>query len=144
VSSPIFMFGTLRLIFEGVGFHFYVWHSFSAVPKVLSNLFFSLPRASGLVFIFCAPVFHDTKSVGFHFYILRSQTHFRRYQGHRVPFHILRSRTHFGRYRGTKFHVSYYALPDPFSMVPRVPYSNFLIMRFRTHFRWYRGGWVQF
>jgi hypothetical protein len=62
----------------------------------------AVPRASGPVFMFCAPglVFGGAKSVGSHFHVLRIRTHVRRYQGRRVPF-------------------SCFALPDSFSAIPR-------------------------
>jgi hypothetical protein len=43
--------------------------------------FSALPRASGPVFMFCAPeiIFGDTKGVGSRFHVLSSQTRFRRY-----------------------------------------------------------------
>jgi hypothetical protein len=67
----------------------------------------ALSRASGPIFMFCAPglifggtevvrfrfhvsspgqVFGGTEGVGSRFQVLLSQTHFRRYRGHRVPF----------------------------------------------------------
>jgi hypothetical protein len=54
----------------------------------LSYSFSTVPRASGPVFMFCAPglVFDVTENIGFRFHVLRSQTRFRRYQGHWVPF----------------------------------------------------------
>jgi hypothetical protein len=43
----------------------------------------AVPRASGSVFMFCAPglVFGDTDGVESRFYVLRSRIHFRRYRG---------------------------------------------------------------
>jgi hypothetical protein len=159
-SGPVFMFCALELVFgviEGVGFRFHVLHSrtrfrryrgrqvpFScfALPDSLS----AVPRASGSVFMFCAPelVFGDTEGVGSRFHVLRSRTHFRRYQECRVPF-------------------SYFARSYSFSAVPRVSVpvfmfcapglifsgtvgvgSCFLILRARTHFRRYRGRRVPF
>jgi hypothetical protein len=117
---------------EGIGSHFHVFRSrthfpryrrrrvrFScfALPKSFSTVsmhrvplscyalhdsFSALPRASGAVFMFCAPrldfggtegvgfrfmfcapgvVFYDTVGVESRFYVLRSMTHFRRYRG---------------------------------------------------------------
>jgi hypothetical protein len=61
----------------------------------------TVSRASGSVFMFCAPglVFDDTEGVESRFYVLRSRTHFRRYRGRQVPF-------------------SCFTLPDPFFAVP--------------------------
>jgi hypothetical protein len=104
--------------------------SFSAIPRASANIFifysrthfrryrgrqvpFSCfarpepflaePRASGPVFMFCAPVVvsRGTGGVGSRFHILRSRTHFRRYQGRRVPF-------------------LYFVLPQSFPALPRV------------------------
>jgi hypothetical protein len=68
----------------------------------LQDLFWALLRAPCPVFMFCALVliFDCTESVGYHFLVLRSWTHFRRYRGRRVPF-------------------SYFALLNSFSPVPR-------------------------
>jgi hypothetical protein len=64
VSGPVFMF-------------FARPDSFSAVT-----------RASGHVYMFCAPrhVFGGTEGVGSLFHILRSRTRFRLYIGHLIPF----------------------------------------------------------
>jgi hypothetical protein len=103
--------------------------------------FSAVPRASGLVLMFCAPglVFSGTEGPGSRFHVLRSRTHFRRYRGRRVPF-------------------SFFTLPDSFSAVPRASgpvfmfcvsglifsgtedvESRFHVLRSRTHFRRYRG-----
>jgi hypothetical protein len=104
------------------------------------------PRASALVFMFCASelIFDDTWGVESRFYVLRARSHFRRYRGRRVPF-------------------SYFALPDSFSVLPRASCSVFMfyvpghifggiegvgsrfnILRSRTRFRRYRGRRVPF
>jgi hypothetical protein len=69
---------------------------------MLTESLSAIPRASGPVFMFCAPrlVFGGTKSVRSHFHVLRSQPHFGRYRGRRVPF-------------------SCFALPNSFSAIPR-------------------------
>jgi hypothetical protein len=108
--------------------------------------FSAVPRASGPVFMFCAPgpVFGGTEGVGSLFHVLRSRTRFRRYRRRRVPFSCI-------------------ALPDSFSMVPRVSgpvfifcalapifdgtegvESSFHILRSRTRFRRYRRRRVPF
>jgi hypothetical protein len=112
----------------------------------LLDLFLAVRMASVLVFMFCAPelVFDGSEGVRSCFHILRPQTRFRRYRGHRVPF-------------------SYFALPDSFSAVPRASGlifmfcvaglvfggkegvgSHFHVLRSRTIFRRYRGRWVPF
>jgi hypothetical protein len=91
--------------------------------------------------MFCAPVlvYISTERVGSRFHVLRSRTHFRRYQGCWVPF-------------------SCFALPDPFLAVPTASGpvfmfcapeiifggsegvgSRFHVLRSRTRFRRYRG-----
>jgi hypothetical protein len=93
-SGPVFMFCAPRLIFdcsEGVGSRFHVLRdsdSFSAVPRgpvpfscfALPNMFSAVPRASGLIFMFCAPglIFGGTEGVRFRFHVLRARTRFRR------------------------------------------------------------------
>jgi hypothetical protein len=102
----------------------------------LRDSFSAVPRASVPVFMFYTPelVFGGTEDVWFCFNILRSRTYFRRYRGRRVPF-------------------LYFALPDLFSLVPRVSCpvvifcvpglifdgSRFHVLRPRTHFRRHRG-----
>jgi hypothetical protein len=99
---------------------------------------------SGPVFIFCAPglVSGGTEGLGSRFHILHSRTHFRRYQGRRVPF-------------------SCFTRPDSFSAVPRalgpayIFYaprlvfggtegvgSRFHVLRARTCFPQYQGWTV--
>jgi hypothetical protein len=106
-----------------------------------TDTFSAVPRASGPVFMFCAPglIFGGTERVRSHFHVLRSRTRFRRYRGRRVPF-------------------SCFARPVSFSAVPRASApvfmfctpglvfggtdgvgSRFLFLRSRAHFRRYRG-----
>jgi hypothetical protein len=98
---------------EGVGSRFHVLRSrtcfrghvgcrvpFSCLAR--SDSFSTVPRASGLVFMFCDPG-HDyggTDGVGCRFHVLSMGTSFRRYRGRRFPF-------------------SCFALPNSLSMVPR-------------------------
>jgi hypothetical protein len=115
-SGPVFMFCAPGLVFhgtEGVGSRFQVLRShthfrryrehrvsFSCFARQYS--FSAVPRASTLVFMFCAPglIFGGTEGVRSRFQVLCSRTHFRRYRGHRLSF-------------------SYFARPDSFSVVPR-------------------------
>jgi hypothetical protein len=87
-SSPIFMFCAPRLIFrgiEGVSSRFHVMYSRTRFRRyrgrrflftcfALPNSFSRVPRASGPVFIFCAPghVFRGTEGVGSRFNVLLS------------------------------------------------------------------------
>jgi hypothetical protein len=78
-------------------------------------------------------------------------------------FHVLRSQTHFRRYRARRVQFSYFALPDPFSVVLREPdlvimfcapgpdlggidvaKSSFQVLCSRTRFRRYRARPFQF
>jgi hypothetical protein len=98
---------------EGVGFRFHVLRSRTRFLRyrgrrvsfscfALPDSFSAVSRVSGLVFMFCAPglVFDGTAGDVSRFNVLRSQTRFRWYRGHRVPF-------------------SFFALPDSFPAVPR-------------------------
>jgi hypothetical protein len=100
--GPVFLFCAPRLIFggtEGVVSRFHVLRSrtrfqryrWRRVPFLFfANLdpFSAVPRASGPVFMFCAPglIFSGTEGVGSRFLVLRSRTHFRRYHGCKVSF----------------------------------------------------------
>jgi hypothetical protein len=111
-----------------------------------SDSFSVIPRASGPVFMFCAPelVFGGTEGAMSYFHVLRSQVRVRRNRGPRVPF-------------------SCFVLPNSFSTVPRAPgpiiifctprlicggtkgiECYFHVLRSRTHFRRYRGRRVPF
>jgi hypothetical protein len=101
---------------------------------------------SGPVFKFCAPglVLGSTAGIGSRFNFLRALTHFRRYQGRRLPF-------------------SCFARPDSFPTVPRASYpvfkfcdsghvfggtkgvgSCFHVLRSTSRFSRYRGRRVPF
>jgi hypothetical protein len=103
-------------------------------------------RASGPVFVFCAPelIFDGIEGVGSRFRVLHSRCRFSRFRGRRAPF-------------------SCFALSDSFSAVPRasVPVfkfcaprlifvstkgvrSHFHVLRSRTFFRWCRVRRVPF
>jgi hypothetical protein len=154
------MFCTARLFFggtEGVWSRFHILRAGTRFrryrgPRVpfsyfmLRDSFSAVPRASGLVFMFCAAglLFDGKEGVGSHFHVLHAQTSFRRYRGRWVPF-------------------SYFALPDSFSAVPGASGPVFIfcvpglifggtegvrsrvhILRTRTRFRRYRGRQVPF
>jgi hypothetical protein len=101
-SDPVFMFGVPGLVFddiEGVGSRFQVLHARTHFRRyrgrrvlfscfALPDLFSTVPRASGPVFMFCAPglVFDGTEGVMSRFHVLRSRIRFRRNRGRRVPF----------------------------------------------------------
>jgi hypothetical protein len=154
-SAPIFMFCAPKLIFggtDGVGslFHVLRYRARSRrwgrrqVPFscfALPSTFSAVGKASGPVFMFCAPehVFGGAEGVRSRFLVLRSQTRFRRHREFQVPF-------------------SCFSLPNSFSAVPRASTlvfmfcapglifgstegfgSRFHVLRARTHFRRYRG-----
>jgi hypothetical protein len=154
-SGPIFMFCAPRLIFggtEGVGSRFHVLRSRIRFRRyrgclvpfscfALPRSFSTVPTASGLDIMFCAPglVVGCVEFVGYRFHVLSARTRFRRYRGRRFPF-------------------SCFALPHSFSAVPRgsslvfmfsAPRlvvggaecvgSRFYVLRFRSHCRRYRG-----
>jgi hypothetical protein len=94
--------GQAGLVFggtEGVESHFHVLRAQTHFRRyrgrrvpfsyfALPDSFSAVPRASGHVFIFCAPrlVFNGTEGVGSCFHVLRARTHFRQYRGRRVSF----------------------------------------------------------
>jgi hypothetical protein len=157
---PVFMFCAPRLAFgvtDGVEPHFNVLHSrtrfwlyrgsripFSCFAR--PDSFSAVPRASGPVYMFCAPglVFGGNEGVGSRFHVLRSRTHFWRYRWRRIPF-------------------SCFVLPNSFSVVPRASApvfmfcapeliyggtegvgSRFHVLQARTRFVRYRGHRVPF
>jgi hypothetical protein len=126
--APILVFGGI----EGVGYRFHVLLSWTRFRRyrgrrvpfscfALPDSFSTVPRASGPVFMFCAPglIFGGTDGVGSRFHVLRARTRFQRCRGHQSRFHILRFRTHFRRYRGRRFPFQRIALPYSFSAVLR-------------------------
>jgi hypothetical protein len=94
------LFCASGLVFGGaecVGSRFHVlrarsrfrWYRWRRVPFsyfALPDSFSAVPRASGPVFMFCAPglVFSGTEGVGNRFQVLRARTHFRRYRGRKT------------------------------------------------------------
>jgi hypothetical protein len=101
-SGLVFTFCAPALIFggtEGIGSHFHVLCSLTRFRRyggrrvpfscfTVPDSFSAVPRASGLVFKFCAHglFFGGTEGVGSRFLVLRSMTRFRRYRARRVPF----------------------------------------------------------
>jgi hypothetical protein len=160
--GPVFMFCAPILVSdvdEGVGSRFDVLRarthfrrfrgrqvSFSYCARTHS--FPAVPRASGPVFMFCAPrlVFGGTAGIGSRFHVLRARTHLRLYRGRRLSFSYFAHpdsfsavprasgpvfkfcapRTHFRRYRGPRLSFTYFARPDPFLAVPRASGSVFM------------------
>jgi hypothetical protein len=161
-SGLVFMFCAPGLGFggtEGVWSRFHVLRSRTRFGRyrrrlvlfsffALRNSFSAVPRASGPVFMFCAPrpIFVSTEGVWSRFHVLRSRTRFRRYQwvsglvflfcapgpvldcteGVGSRFHVLRSKTRFRRYRGRRVPFSCFALPDSFSPIARASDPDFM------------------
>jgi hypothetical protein len=113
---------------------------------VRPDSFLAVPRATGLVFMFCAPRLVFGRNVGV---------------GSR--FHVLRGRTHVQRKRGCRVSFSSFALPESFPTVPRASCpvfkfcalglifggiagirSRFQVFRYRTRFRCYLGRRLPF
>jgi hypothetical protein len=101
-SCPVFIFFAPGLVFdgtEGVGSRFQIlrartrFQRYRGLRVPLSSFarpdsFSTLKRASGPVFMFCAPGlgFGGTEGVSTLFHVLRARTPFRRHRGHHVPF----------------------------------------------------------
>jgi hypothetical protein len=101
-SRSVFMFSATGYIFggaEGIESSFPVLRSRTHFRRYrgrrvpfscfeLLDSFSAKPRASGAVFMFCAPelVFNGTEDVGSRFHVLRSRTRFRPYRGRPFPF----------------------------------------------------------
>jgi hypothetical protein len=101
-SAPVFMFCYPGLVFdgsEGVMSCFHILRSRTRFGRcrgrrvpfssfALPDSFSAVPRATGTIFIFCAPerIFGVTVGVDSRFHVLRFRTHFRRFRGRRVSF----------------------------------------------------------
>jgi hypothetical protein len=91
-SGPFFMFCAARIIFggtEGIRSRFHVWSARTRLPQyrgrrvpfssfALPDACSTVPRASGPVFMFCAPelIFGGTEGVVSRFHVLHTQTRF--------------------------------------------------------------------
>jgi hypothetical protein len=159
-SGPVFMSCALGLVYGGTDGVWYLFHILRSRTRfrryggrrvlfsyfARSDSFSAVPRASGPVFMFCAPgrILDGTEGVKSRFHVFRSRTCFHRFRGRRVPFSCL-------------------ALPDSFLAVPRASgpvfmfcalglvyggseglVSRFHVLCSRTRFRWYRGRRVPF
>jgi hypothetical protein len=109
-------------------------------------MFLAVRRASGPVFMFCAPgrVFGGTEGVESHFHVLHARTSFQRYGGCRVPFSCLRAWSRFRRYRGHGSHVFMFCDPGLIFDGTEDVLSRFHVLRSRTCFRRCRVRWVPF
>jgi hypothetical protein len=178
-SSLVFIFYAHGLIShgtEGVGSRFHVLSTHTLFRRCRGrrlpfsyftrpDSFLAFPRASSIVFIFCAHglVSHGTNGVGSQFQVVRSQTRFRGIAGIGSHFHVLRARNHFRRYRGRRVPFSYLGRPNSFPTVPKASgpvfkfcapslvfdsttsiASFFHVLRALTRFRRYRGRRLTF
>jgi hypothetical protein len=105
-----------------------------------------VPRASGPFFKFCARrlVFGGTEGVGSHFHILRAQTHFRRYRGHRVPFSCFELSDSFSTVLSASGPVFMFCAPRLVFGGSEGVESRFHVLRSRTRFRRWRVHQVPF
>jgi hypothetical protein len=159
-SGPIFMLWAPRLVSdgtEGVESRFHVLCTrthfrrcrvrrvpFSCFARPFS--FSAVPRAWGLIFIFCAPIliFRCVEYVGTRFHVLRARTNFRRYRVRRVPFSCFARSDSFSAVSSTSGLVFMFcAAVLIFSGTEGVGYC-FHILRAQTNFRRYRGRRVPF
>jgi hypothetical protein len=92
--------------------------SYFAVPDLCS----AVPKASGPIFMFCAPrsIFGGGIEATDLIFLFRvNDLIFDGTECASSSFHVLRSRTRHRRYRGCRVPFLYFALPDSFSTVPR-------------------------
>jgi hypothetical protein len=101
-SSPVIMFCALELFFGGVEcivsrfnvlraqtrFRRFLGHRVPFSCFVRPDSLSAVPRASGPIFMFCAPglVFGGPEGVRSRFHVLRAHTFFRQYRGRHFPF----------------------------------------------------------
>jgi hypothetical protein len=149
-SCPIFMFCALGIVFGGaecVGSRFHVLRSLTRFRRyrrrrvsfsyfTLPESFSAVPKASGLVFMFCAPeiVFDGAKCVGSRFHVLRSQFRFRWYQGRRVPFSCFARPDSFSRYTRASGPVFIFCAPGLIFVGTEGVGSRFHVLRSRLIF----------
>jgi hypothetical protein len=156
VSGPVLLFCAPRLVLgvtEGVRSTFHVFHSRTRFGRfrgrrvpisffALQNSFSTVPRASGPIFMFCAPGFvlgstpvfffslpdpfwAVPRALGSVFMLCATGLVFGCDDGSESRFHVLPSRTHFHRDRGHRVPFACSAISDIFSVVPRASGSAF-------------------
>jgi hypothetical protein len=178
-SGPFFMFCSPGLVFGGAEFVLSRFHVLLArthfrrfrghqVPFscfARPDSFWAVPRASGPVFMFCAPglVFGGSEGVGSRFHVLRSRSRFRRFRGIRVPFSCFTRSDSFSAVPRASGPVLMFSAPGlVFSGTEGVAShfhvllsqtrfggaecigSRFHVLRAPTHFGRYREHWVPF
>jgi hypothetical protein len=158
--GPFYMFYALGLIFGGiecVGSRFHVLCTrtrfrrcrgrrvpFSSFAR--PDSFSAVPRAWGLVFMFCMPrlIFGDTEGVGSRFLILCSRTHFGRCRMRRVPFSYFTRTYSFSAMPRASVSVFIFCPPRLVFGDAEGVRSRFHILPAQTRFRRCRGCWVPF
>jgi hypothetical protein len=154
-SAPVFMFYVPGLFFsgtEGVGSRFHVlraqthfrryrWRRIPFSCFARPDSFSAVPRATGPVFMFCAPglIFGYAECVGSRFHVLRAQTRFRRYRGRRDQFSCFARPDSFSAVQNASVLVFMFCSPGLIFGVFEVVRSRFLVLLARTHFWQYRG-----
>jgi hypothetical protein len=141
-STPDFMFCPPGLVFdgtEGFGSRFHVlharthfrrsrgrWFPFSYFAR--SGSFWTVPSASGLVFMFCAPelIFGGTEGVQSFFMFFALKHVFSGPECVGSHFHVLHDRICFQRNRGRRVPFSCLAFPDSFLVVTRASGQVFM------------------
>jgi hypothetical protein len=154
------MFPALGHVFngtEGVGFSFHVLRSrthfrryrerrvpFSCIA--LPDSFSAVQRASGPVFMFCAPgdIFGSTVGVGSRFHVLRSGTHFRRCRVRLVPFKCFVRLDSFSAVPRASCPVFMFCAPGLIFGDAEGVGSRCHVWRSRTRFQRYRGRPILF
>jgi hypothetical protein len=177
--DPVLIFYAPELVFggtEGVPSRFHVVRSLTCFRRyrgrrvpfscfALPDSYLAAPRASGLVFTFCAIrlVFGSTRGVGSRFLILRARTRFRMFRGRRVPFSCFACPGSFSAVPNASGPVFEFCAPEllfdgtegvgccfhvlrarnRFRRTEGIG-SRFYVLRSRTRFRRYRGHRVPF
>jgi hypothetical protein len=108
--------------------------------------FSAIPRASGPVFMFCAPVhvFESTAGIGSHFHVLLDQTRFQRYRGRRLSFTCFVLPDSDSAVSGASVPVFIFCAPNSFLTVPRASGPVFMFCAPRTRYRRCREPLVPF
>jgi hypothetical protein len=112
----------------------------------LADSFSAVLRASGFVFMICAPelIFEVTEGVGSCFHSLRSRPRFRRYGGRRLRFSCFASPNSFSAVLTASGPVFIFCIPRHLFGGAEGVGSRFHVLRLRTRFRRLRGRRVPF
>jgi hypothetical protein len=159
-SFPVFMFCAPGLVFggtEGVVSRFHVLRARTHFRRyrgrsvlfsclALPDSFSAVPRASGPVFMFCAPglIFGGTEGVRSRFHVLRSRTRFRRYRDYTVPFSCFALQKSFSAIPRESGPVFMFCAPGLILGCTEGVRSRIHDLRARTRFRRFRGRRVPF